>query len=67
MSRLPAAPGELPDRHRHELVPARHTAQLAALVVPFRERLELMSRHQPEKLLESRAIVGHRLNIVVFD
>ena len=62
-----AAPGELPHRHRHELVPARHAAQPAALVVPFRDGLELMSRHQLEKLRENRAIVGHGLNILVSD
>ena len=62
-----AAPRQLRHRHRHELVPARHAAQLAALVVPFREGLELMSRHQLEKLRENRAIVGHGLNILVLD
>ena len=61
------APRQLPDRHRHELVPARHAAQLPALVVPFREGLELMPRHQLEKLRENCAIVGHRLSILVFD
>ena len=44
-----AAPRELRHGHRHELVPARHAAQLPALVVPLREGLELMSRHQPAR------------------
>ena len=53
-----AAPRELRHGYRHELVPARHAAQLPALVVPLREGLELMSRHQLEKLRENRAILG---------
>ena len=66
MSRRPQRP-ELRHRHRHELVPARHAAQLPALVVPFREGFELMSRHQLEKLRENRAMVDNGLNILIFD
>ena len=67
MSRRLQRPASLRHGHRHELVPARHAAQLPALVVPLREGLELMSRHQLEKLRENHAIMGHGLNIPVFD
>ena len=54
-----APPGKLGRRHRYELAPAAHRAQLASPVAPSRLPLELMSRHQLEELTEYGTIVRH--------
>ncbi len=54
-----APPGKLRRRHRYELAPAAHRAQLASPVMPPGLPLELMSRHQLEELAKYGTIVRH--------
>src|SRR5260221_8911500 len=52
---------QMPGGERHELRPARHPPQRGARMVRIGERVEFVSRDQPKKLTEDRAMIGQGL------
>src|SRR5258708_11325359 len=52
---------QMPGGERHELRPTRHPPQRGARMVRIGERVEFVSRDQPKKLTEDRAMIGQGL------
>ena len=61
-----APPGQLPQRHRHELRLAGHAAQSVPLVEASGQHLEFVSRYQLEQLGEDCVMVRHELGSPLF-